>query len=389
MDNVQEALGTFKGTKVLVTGHTGFKGTWLCIWLKILGAEIIGYSLDPPTQPNHFGACGIRDKITHIHGDILDYNLLLSLVERHRPEIVFHLAGQPIVRTSYIEPRLTYETNVIGSLNVLEAVRQSDTVRAVVVVTSEKCYENKGWLWGYRENEPLGGHDPYSSSKACLEVMVASWQRSFFPAELYAEHGVSLATARPSNVIGGGDWAKDRLVPDCVQALAAGRPIMVRNPTHIRPWQYVVEVLFGYLLLAAHLWKDGPHYNGAWNFGQHEYALWSVEEVVQAVIHFWGSGNYMINRNGSKLYEDLALRMDCTKAMKVLNWHPIYGVHRTLEATVSWYKAFYEMAESDTVWNYSVKQIKAYTEELLNKEYATQAYRVNRKSGTNPGRKWP
>ena len=212
--DMQQALGTFTGKKVLVTGHTGFKGTWLCVWLKILGADITGYSLDPPTQPNHFDACGIRDKINHIHGDILNYNLLLSVIERHRPEIIFHLAGQPIVRTAYMEPRVTYETNVVGTLNVLEAVRQTNTVRALVVVTSEKCYENKGWLWGYRENEPLGGHDPYSSSKACLEIMVASWQRSFFPAELYAKHGVSLATGRPSNVIGGGDWAQDRLIPE-------------------------------------------------------------------------------------------------------------------------------------------------------------------------------
>jgi len=256
--------GFWGGKKVLVTGHTGFKGSWLSLWLQKLGADVVGYSLDPPSEPSLFEVADVADGMVSIIGDVRDFATLRELFARHRPEIVFHLAAQALVRRSYRDPIETYGSNVMGTVNLLEAVRRAGGVRAVVNVTSDKCYDNREWVWGYRENDRLGGHDPYSNSKACAELVSSAFRDSFFPAAEYERHGVALASARAGNVIGGGDWAEDRLIPDIMRAMVAGKPVSIRNPDAIRPWQHVLEPLAGYLTLAERLHRDGPEYAEAW-----------------------------------------------------------------------------------------------------------------------------
>lgn len=350
----------YKNRRVLVTGHTGFKGSWLSIWLMLLQAEIIGYSLDPPSDPNNFEACELQKRVTHVYGDVRDYEHLVSVLKMHQPEFVFHLAAQPLVRFSYQEPRLTYETNVMGTVNVLEATRQTPSVRAIVNVTSDKCYENRGWVWGYREDDPMGGHDPYSSSKGCAELVNSAYLKSFFSPDQYGKgHSKALASVRAGNVIGGGDWGRDRLIPDCVRALNRGEEIVIRYPRAIRPWQHVLDAINGYLLIGAKLWTDGSKYTGAWNFGSSENDVWSVQRVVDEVIHLWGRGECRVVLERG-LHEEYFLKLDPSKARIELGWHTRFDVRRALAATVEWYRKFYSGISADDLFDFNGEQIKKY-----------------------------
>lgn len=363
--NTSKSLNIYKNKKVLVTGHTGFKGSWLSIWLKILGAEVIGYSLEPPSDPSNFYACGLKDELIHVHGDIRDYEHLLAVFRSYRPEIVFHLAAQPLVRLSYKDPRLTYETNVMGTVNLLEAVRSTDSVRVTINVTSDKCYENREWVWGYRENDSMGGYDPYSSSKGCTELVNTAYLSSFFPPDKYGHsHQVGLASVRAGNVIGGGDWGQDRLVPDCVRALSRGEEIAIRHPKAIRPWQHVLEPLSGYLILGVKLWDNGPQYSGAWNFGPMDDEVWTVEELVRKVCTLWGNGSYIIDSQPHP-HEAHWLKLDCSKARIELDWNPKFKVQAALEKTVEWYRIFYSGSPADELRTSTIKQIEEYPVEVL------------------------
>ncbi len=342
----------YNSKKVLVTGHTGFKGGWLSLWLKELGAEVIGYSLDPPTQPSFFEALDLKNKLIHIIGDVRDEKHLLSVFEKHQPEFVFHLAAQSLVRFSYKEPRLTYETNVMGTVNILEAIRKSKSVKAAVIITSDKCYENKEWIYGYRENDSVSGYDPYSSSKGCAELIVSAYRRSYFESL-----GVALSSVRAGNVIGGGDWQEDRLVPDCIRALSKGEAIKIRNPNAIRPWQYILEPLSGYLLLALKMSEDRIKFSGAWNFGPSDYDILTVEEITKKVISYWGSGGYEIEKSSKNFHEASLLKLDCSKAYSLLKWHSIYNVDETIKKTVEWYKRYYNGAKNKELYDFTVSQI--------------------------------
>lgn len=329
----------WKGRKVFVTGHTGFKGVWLCIWLDSLGADVTGYALDPPTEPNLFDLSGIGSRITSLRGDVRDLESLSRSVRDASPEIVIHMAAQPLVRDSYLDPVTTYATNVMGTVNLLEAVRKASGIRAVLNVTTDKCYENREWIWGYRENEPMGGYDPYSNSKACSELVTSAYRSSFFNPDGYRSHGVALASARAGNVIGGGDWARDRLVPDIVRALEANEKVHIRNPHAIRPWQHVLEPLSGYLLLAQRLWEDGPRYVGGWNFGPYDEDARSVEWIVKEMCGKWGTGAGYEVAAGEHPHEARFLKLDCTKARVELGWRPRWNLEKSLERVVSWARA--------------------------------------------------
>ena len=331
--------GIFAGRRVLLTGHTGFKGAWLALWLNALGAEVAGYALEPPTQPNLFDELKLADMIArHEIGDVRDAARLESVFAAFRPEIVFHLAAQSLVRRSYSEPQLTYETNVMGTLNLFEAVRGCDSVRVVVNVTSDKCYENREQDYAYHEDDPLGGYDPYSSSKGCAELLTAAYRSSFFGPEA----AVSLASARAGNVVGGGDWAEDRLIPDCVRALSHGQTIAVRNPGAVRPWQFVLEPLAGYLFLAASMWQGGHRFDGPWNFGPDNNGEMPVRQVVETAVAAWGSGGWQGPDAGAvEPHEARLLKLDCAKAREFLGWQPVYEATTALAATMAWYKAFY------------------------------------------------
>lgn len=330
----------YKDKTVLVTGHTGFKGSWLSIWLRELGAQVIGYSLDPWTKEDNFIMSGLKDKVVDIRGDIRDVSKLREVFETYRPEFVFHLAAQPLVRLSYDYPRETYETNVMGTMNILEQIRQSDCVKVAVIVTSDKCYENKDQIWGYREEDPLGGYDPYSSSKACVEILVTSFRKSFFNPCDFDKHGKSLASVRAGNVMGGGDWSADRIIPDCIRAIMKNEEIEVRNPKAVRPWQHVLEPLYGYLLLGAKMSEDGPSFCDAWNFGPEDYGAISVEKLVEGVIAEWGEGCWSDASCSKILYETSRLILDCTKAKILLGWEPRLRVKDALALTIYWYKNY-------------------------------------------------
>ena len=351
---------TYRDKKVLLTGHTGFKGAWLSLWLTMLEAEVIGYSLDPPSEPNLFQAIGLEKDLTHIRGDICDPKHIQEVFAEHEPDIVFHLAAQPLVRYSYNEPRLTYETNVMGTVNVLEAVRQTQSVRMVVNITSDKCYENREWVWGYREHDPMGGRDPYSSSKGCAELVTSAYLHSFFSPEDYDKtHHVAMASVRAGNVIGGGDWGTDRLIPDCVRALSRGKDILIRYPNAIRPWQHVLEPLSGYLLLGVKLWEHGPKFSGGWNFGPMDVEVLSVEDIVKQVCQVWGKGKYTIE-NRNQPHEAHSLKLDCSKARIKLGWRPKYSVQQALQHTVEWYRKFYEGDSQRQIKEFTLEQIEKY-----------------------------
>lgn len=295
----------YKGKRVLITGHTGFKGSWLSIWLHELGAEIVGVAQKPFSERDNFVLTSIGKKIkADVRGDIRDGELMKELFHQYQPEIVFHLAAQPLVRLSYNTPVETYQTNVMGTINILEAIRVTDSVKVGVMITSDKCYDNKEQVWGYRENEPMGGYDPYSSSKGAAEIAIASWRRSFFNPEQYARHGKSIASVRAGNVIGGGDWALDRIIPDCIKALEAGKPIEIRNPKAIRPWQHVLEPLSGYMLLAQKMWDEPTIYCDGWNFGPRAESISTVWEVASKVVENYGGGELKNLSDSNALHED-------------------------------------------------------------------------------------
>lgn len=349
----------YRNKKVLVTGHTGFKGSWLSLWLKALGAEVIGYSLVPPSEPNFFDVCQLKDKLIHIHGDVRNYDHLIYVFRSYNPDFVFHLAAQPLVRFSYENPRTTYETNVMGTVNLLEAVRETDSVRAIINITSDKCYENREWIWGYRETDPMGGHDPYSASKGCAELVTNAWRKSFFPPEQYKDHGVGLASVRAGNVIGGGDWGEDRLLPDCIRALSDGEEIVIRYPKAVRPWQHVLEPLYGYLLLGMKLWESASEFAGAWNFGPTGTDVWSVEQVVSEVCDLWGDGKYIVSSN-SQPHEAHWLKLDSSKASHGFGWSPKFTVEKALKKTVAWYKLFYSGEGPEQLTEFTLAQIDEY-----------------------------
>lgn len=327
--------GFWAGRKVLVTGHSGFKGSWLSIWLQLMGAEVTGYALAPPTDPSIFVDARVATGINSVVADVRQLDRLEAVIAASRPEVVFHLAAQSLVRRSYAEPVATLSTNVMGAVNLLEAIRRHPTPRAVVVVTSDKCYENQEWYWGYREDERLGGHDPYSASKACVEIITRSLRQSFFP----AGSGVAIASARAGNVIGGGDWSDDRLVPDVIRALREGRDPDVRSPQSTRPWQHVLEPLSGYLTLAERLCEAGDDYAEAWNFGPDDRDAAPVSWIVERISALWGASGTWDLQPGDHPYESTYLKLDASKAHARLGWRPRLGVERALEWLVEWYRA--------------------------------------------------
>ena len=357
---------SYENRKILITGHTGFKGGWMSLWLSMLGAEVVGYSLEPPSKPSLFETIGLsKDFVEDIRGDVREFAKLYKVFSEYRPDIVFHLAAQPLVRLSYREPILTYETNVMGTVNVLEAARQTESVRVIVNVTSDKCYENKEWVWGYRENDPMGGHDPYSSSKGCSELITSAYSNSFFSPETYGkDHKMALASVRAGNVIGGGDWGEDRLVPDCVRSLSKGKEIVIRHPEAIRPWQHVLEPLFGYLLVGARLWTGGSHYSGAWNFGPSDDEVWTVEEVVREVIRLWGHGSSYQADPEKHVHEANWLKLDCSKARIKLGWKPRFSVAQSLKKSIDWYRLFYQGTEMEKLREFTEKQIQQYCQSV-------------------------
>ncbi|MBU3101624.1 MULTISPECIES: CDP-glucose 4,6-dehydratase [Clostridium] len=346
----------YKDKRVLITGHTGFKGSWLSIWLKILGATVIGYGLDPYTEDDNFVVSGLKDRVIDIRGDIRDYNKLLGVFNIYKPEIVFHFAAQALVKKSYENPKETYETNVIGTLNVLECIKNSATVKVSIMVTTDKCYKNIEQIWGYRENDPMGGYDPYSSSKGCVEILIDSYRNSFINPKDYKTHGKSLASVRAGNVIGGGDWSNDRIVPDCIRALKKNKDIEIRNPNAVRPWQHVLEPLSGYLLLATMMYEDGISYCSGWNFGPNGDSIVSVGYIVKTIIKEWGSGKYLDISRKNALHEANLLKLDCTKSKTYLEWFPKLNVDEAIKLTVDWYKSF----KDKDMFDLCVNQIKDY-----------------------------
>lgn len=348
----------WRGRRVLLTGHTGFKGGWLSLWLESMGAKVAGYSLPAPTEPSLCEIAGVERSIDATRGDIRDLTALSASARKFAPEVVFHLAAQALVRPSYDDPVGTYSTNVMGTVNVLEAVRQCPSVRSVVVVTSDKCYENREREQGYREDEAMGGYDPYSSSKGCAELVTAAYRNSFFSPDDHSRHKVAIASGRAGNVIGGGDWATDRLVPDMIRAIVAGRTVKIRNPNAVRPWQHVLEPLGGYLLLAERLHEEGPKFSGGWNFGPLEGDARRVEEIVQRLTAGWGDGARWEADRGAHPHEARFLKLDCSKAHALLGWRPRLDVDTALSWTVDWYRAW--RAGKD-VRALSLQQISTYS----------------------------
>ncbi len=331
----------YEGITVLVTGHTGFKGSWLATWLLELGAHVVGYSLpDPPTEPSNFEVMELNRQIVDRRGDIRDFPVVQNLFAEHQPDIIFHLAAQPIVLHSIAKPKLTIDTNAGGTVNVLEAMRKSAAGRALVSITTDKVYENKEWLWGYRETDRLGGHDPYSASKGMAELAIASYRESFFPPDKYEEHGVAVASVRAGNVIGGGDFADFRLVPDCMRALMAGEPIGIRNPLSIRPWQHVLEPLSGYLWLGAKLLREGTAFAEAWNFGPREQRGVPASQLAEKLVELWGAGSWELSDPGYAKVETGQLRLSWEKAAARLQWRPVYTWEEALAEITAWFKAF-------------------------------------------------
>lgn len=347
----------WRGKRVFLTGHTGFKGGWLSLWLQSLGAELTGFSLQPPTHPSLFDEACIGDGMRSVIGDIRDLVTLQAAMQNGRPEIVIHMAAQPLVRYSYQNPVETYATNVMGTVHLLEAVRNTPGVKAVVNITTDKCYENREWAWGYRENEPMGGYDPYSNSKGCAELVSAGYRSSFFNAQSHAQHGVALATVRAGNVIGGGDWATDRLIPDILAAFEQGRHVHIRNPHAIRPWQHVLEPLRGYLTLAERLFEHGPDFAEGWNFGPNDEDAKPVGWIVEQMAALWGHDAQWQIDNGEHPHEANYLKLDISKARSRLDWHPALRLNDALTLIIDWARQRQVGADTRTV---SLAQIQAY-----------------------------
>jgi CDP-glucose 4,6-dehydratase len=348
--------------RVFVTGHTGFKGGWLSLWLQHLGADVTGYALSPPTNPSLFEVAGVGAGMKSIIGDIRNLEQLTQAMINANPEIVIHMAAQPLVRYSYENPVETYSTNVMGTVHLLEAVRKSGHVKAVVDVTTDKCYENREWEWGYRENEPMGGYDPYSNSKGCAELVIAAYRSSFFNPSDYAHHGVALASARAGNVIGGGDWAADRLIPDVVSAVVENRPVIIRNPHAIRPWQHVLEPLRGYLTLAEHLYNDGVSYAEGWNFGPNDADAKPVSWVVDTLAQQWGDGAIWSLDEAINPHEANYLKLDISKARGRLNWTPTLNLTQSLAMVIEWYRAYGKRGDMQAM---VFKQMNEYSINLI------------------------
>ena len=338
MENMGINQVFWKNKKVLITGHTGFKGAWLSLWLQDLGAKVIGISLDSPTTPSLYEQANVAKGMISLRQDIRNGEAIKQLFQQHKPEIVFHLAAQPLVRLSYREPVETYEINVMGTLHVLEGIRSVDSVRSAVMITTDKCYQNKEWVWGYRETDTLGGHDPYSSSKGAAELLISSYRNSYFPQDKYSEHKTAIASARAGNVIGGGDWADDRLIPDIIKAFKNNETVIVRNPKSTRPWQHVLEPLSGYLKLAEQLEKNGDQYAEAWNFGSAEIDARPVQWIVEKMAKLWGENANWINDKSEHPHEANYLKLDCSKAHMKLNWYPRWDLSETLLRIVEWHK---------------------------------------------------
>ncbi len=328
----------FVGRRVFITGHTGFKGSWLAFLLSEMGADVMGYALPPVEGTSHFNLLRLDEKIHHVIGDIQDASFLNRTICDFKPEFVFHLAAQALVRPSYDDPVNTFSVNILGSVNLLDAVRQCASVRSLVYITSDKCYENVEWIWGYRENDTLGGHDPYSASKAAAEMVFSSYARSFFD----SCPTLGAATTRAGNVIGGGDWAVDRIIPDCIRSIKSGIPIKLRNPKATRPWQHVLEPIWGYLLLASRLWDEPLKYAGSWNFGPPSSQIRTVQEVAETIVQHLGVGEIVVEQSAKHPHEANLLQLNCDKANQHLHWHSRWNVDETLEATAVWYKAYLE-----------------------------------------------
>lgn len=340
MEDVVTDRRFWKGKRVLLTGHTGFKGSWLSLWLQSHGADVTGYALSPSTNPSLFEIANVVQGMRSVIGDVRDLDRLVKVFSEQQPQIVFHMAAQPLVRYSFVHPVETFATNVMGTVNVLEAVRRTPGLRVVVNVTSDKCYENREWAWGYRENDPMGGYDPYSSSKGCAELVTSAYRRSYFSTTGYDEPGVALASARAGNVIGGGDWADDRLIPDFMRSIIAGKPVIIRNPKAIRPWQHVLEPLHGYLRLAEHLWMHGPEYAEAWNFGPNDEDAKPVEWIVEHLTRLWGEGAQWQLDDRQQPHEAKYLKLDISKSRMSLAWNPLWTLEDALVHVVEWYRAW-------------------------------------------------
>jgi CDP-glucose 4,6-dehydratase len=345
------------GKKVLITGHTGFKGSWLTLWLQSLGAKVSGLSLEAPTKPSLFETAKIEEGISSHIVDIRNFQTVLHVLATEKPDVIFHLAAQPLVRYSYINPIETYSTNVMGTVHLLEAIRMTNTVRVVVNITSDKCYENREWAWGYRENEPMGGYDPYSSSKGCAELVASAYRNSYFNPENFTKHGVALASVRAGNVIGGGDWASDRLIPDILRAIEAHQPVTIRNPHSIRPWQHVLEPLGGYILLAEKMWGDGVEFSEGWNFGPNDDDAKPVQWIVNKMTEQWGDGATWQKDNQEHPHEAHYLKLDCSKSKSRLNWHPRWSIEQALEKIIAWHLAY--LADQN-MREISLEQIRLY-----------------------------
>lgn len=352
----------WRGRRVFLTGHTGFKGSWLSLWLQSLSAELTGYALKPPTNPSLFEEARVAQGMTSIEGDIRDLELFSRAMQAARPEIVIHMAAQPLVRHSYVAPVETYSTNVMGTVHLLEAVRHCPSVRTVVNITTDKCYENKEWVWSYRENEPMGGYDPYSSSKGCAELVSAAYRSSFFNPVDYAKHGVALATARAGNVIGGGDWSQDRLLPDILAAFARGEAVRIRNPDATRPWQHVLEPLHGYLTLVERLTEDGGvTFAEGWNFGPNDEDARPVSWIVNEMAKRWGAGAHWTVDGGKHPHEANYLKLDISKARAKLCWQPALTLIESLDLIVDWAKAYAAGCDAREL---TLEQISQYQERI-------------------------
>lgn len=354
MGDLVKELDIFRGKRVLVTGHTGFKGSWLCMWLLKLGAEVNGYALPPENERDHFNLLKMNQLINHVEADVRDFDRVKGVMDEVQPEFVFHLAAQSLVRLSYENPRMTFDTNVGGSVNVLEAARLCPSVRSLIYVTTDKCYRNNEWVWGYRENDILGGRDPYSASKAAAEIVFTAYLESY----KISRPGFGAASVRAGNVIGGGDWARDRIVPDCVTSLIEGKPIIIRNPGATRPWQHVLEPLYGYLLLAARLYSEPDRYSGPWNFGPRGESIRNVDQLARGIIELWGKGSLEYNIDSNAPHEANVLQLNCDKAHHLLGWYPCWDYPATLQHTVEWYRG---MQRGEPILRLTNDQIELYT----------------------------
>jgi CDP-glucose 4,6-dehydratase len=329
------SLQEYHKKRVLVTGDTGFKGSWLCIWLEKLGADVTGFALPAKREEDNYTVSGLSSKIHHINGDIRNYEAIADVIDEFRPDIVFHLAAQALVLDSYRDPRSTIETNISGTLNVLEAIRNTTSVKAGVMVTSDKCYANQEWVHGYRETDPLGGYDPYSASKGAAEIVISSYTRSFFSS---GNNPTAIASVRAGNVFGGGDWSENRIIPDCIRALSHNQPIVIRNPRSVRPWQHVLDPLYGYLTLGSALCTEGNVFSGPWNFGPGPRNTVPVEDLVKELIRVWGSGGYTIEHHQDENKESGMVVLDINKANRLLGWHPVLRLAKALQMTIEEYK---------------------------------------------------